>query len=53
MKATLLNRLRMWWHCLTHLSHQEIEYDYENCGYLDVEVECLNCDYGKRNQKVL
>lgn len=52
MKATLLNRIKVWWHCLIHF-HQQIDYTEgkEIFGiYIPlrrIKVGCWTCSYGE------
>jgi len=56
MKPTLLNRIKVWWHCLIHL-HQPINVtegvNLPGGIYIPlkrVKVGCWTCGYGKETK---
>lgn len=44
MKGTIVNRIKLWWHCLTNL-HQE--FGSSTSPYLMDDICCWNCKYGE------
>ncbi len=57
MKPTTINRIRLWWHCVTHLHREGNTYStnkqldkmtFSLIGDL-ISIQCMDCDYGGLN----
>jgi len=47
MKATLLNKIRLWWHCLINMHRELSAGKFNGWLYIKEDISCLECDYGK------
>lgn len=46
MKATIINKIKLWWHCLTHLHREFSEGHQRGWFYKKRSISCWDCGYG-------
>ena len=46
MKATIPNRMKLWWHLITHFHREYSDGKQYFCWYYKENISCWDCGYG-------